>query len=213
MRRVDVDTRAPGQERWRTLSSDREADEFLRGPIGVSLPEELVLAVRRGEPVILARRFVEFRIRPARTAEEREAERRAQHAAAMSWGEDDPDTEPREQGCECHWEAGDSPCPVHGYDCEPTLAAAHLRGIDVERHRCDCEVCSKTSRLCSGTIASLRAEAESEDATIGRSGRCSRCGGLAAFQTADGCESCIDDDEPTGEGLWGNGGAGAEGGA
>lgn len=25
-----------------------------------------------------------------------------------------PDTEPRPCGCKCHWEAGDSPCPVHG---------------------------------------------------------------------------------------------------
>lgn len=24
------------------------------------------------------------------------------------------DTEPRPEGCECQWEAGDSPCPVHG---------------------------------------------------------------------------------------------------
>ena len=23
-------------------------------------------------------------------------------------------TEPREIGCECQWEAGDSPCPLHG---------------------------------------------------------------------------------------------------
>lgn len=26
----------------------------------------------------------------------------------------DDDTKPREPGCECHWEEGDSPCPVHG---------------------------------------------------------------------------------------------------
>lgn len=26
------------------------------------------------------------------------------------------DTVPREPGCQCQWEAGDSPCPVHGDD-------------------------------------------------------------------------------------------------
>ena len=28
----------------------------------------------------------------------------------------EPDTEPRAPGCACLWEAGDSPCPVHGDD-------------------------------------------------------------------------------------------------
>lgn len=28
------------------------------------------------------------------------------------------DTEPRPKGCQCQWEAGDSPCPVHGEESE-----------------------------------------------------------------------------------------------
>lgn len=35
----------------------------------------------------------------------------ADHARACGY---DTDTAPREPGCECHWEVGDSPCPVHG---------------------------------------------------------------------------------------------------
>jgi hypothetical protein len=37
-------------------------------------------------------------------------------------GEPDADTEPRESGCQFHWEAGDSPCRVHGEerDAAPT---------------------------------------------------------------------------------------------
>ena len=30
----------------------------------------------------------------------------------------EPDSVPREPGCQCQWEAGDSPCPVHG-ESEP----------------------------------------------------------------------------------------------
>lgn len=36
------------------------------------------------------------------------------------WGEDfnpyDTASHDREPGCLCHWEEGDSPCPVHGDD-------------------------------------------------------------------------------------------------
>lgn len=43
------------------------------------------------------------------------------------------DTVPREPGCECHWETGDSPCIAHGlYEAEsPTRAEAELarRGL------------------------------------------------------------------------------------
>jgi hypothetical protein len=31
----------------------------------------------------------------------------------------DNDHEPRPPGCQCTWEAGDSPCPVHGLDEDP----------------------------------------------------------------------------------------------
>ena len=45
-------------------------------------------------------------------------------AAAGGMGETivdaDSDTVPRVSGCKCQWEQGDSPCPVHGEDEEPT---------------------------------------------------------------------------------------------
>ena len=37
------------------------------------------------------------------------AEAMAPHVKAML-----EDAEPRPKGCECHLEAGDSPCPIHG---------------------------------------------------------------------------------------------------
>ena len=35
---------------------------------------------------------------------------------ALACAPDDPDTQPRPAGCNCHLEPGDSPCPVHGDD-------------------------------------------------------------------------------------------------
>lgn len=37
------------------------------------------------------------------------------------------DTVPREPGCQCQWEAGDSPCPVHG-DCEECDGHGEVEG-------------------------------------------------------------------------------------
>lgn len=36
---------------------------------------------------------------------------------------DERDTKPREPGCECHLEEGDSPCPVHGVEGAELLSA------------------------------------------------------------------------------------------
>lgn len=37
-------------------------------------------------------------------------------ALAAALGLEVEDREPRQPGCQCHWEVGDSPCPVHGLD-------------------------------------------------------------------------------------------------
>lgn len=59
----------------------------------------------------------------------------------------EPDMKKREPGCKCHWEEGDSDCPVHNepqvvkaldaaadFDQTPEEAEAELRadGVDVE---------------------------------------------------------------------------------
>lgn len=43
-------------------------------------------------------------------------------------------------------------------DEEPLLAACRERGIDVEAHLCACEVCLRSSLLCTATRSSLAME-------------------------------------------------------
>ncbi len=59
------------------------------------------------------------------------------------------DTEPREPGCKCHWEAGDSPCPVHGED-EERGACPGCGGSGVLRRSWQdyrCADCNGTGKL------------------------------------------------------------------
>jgi hypothetical protein len=47
-------------------------------------------------------------------------------------------TQARESGCVCHWEVGDSPCPVHGEDEQPAApepSADTWEKLATERHR------------------------------------------------------------------------------
>lgn len=49
------------------------------------------------------------------------------------------DREPREPGCKCHWEVGDSPCPVHGENEDPAITDRAGEGITLE----DCSTCGE----------------------------------------------------------------------
>lgn len=58
------------------------------------------------------------------------------------------DHEPRQPGCQCQWEVGDSPCPVHGLDEDPYYHA-HVRAAALACHCCP--VCC--SPPCDGCLA------------------------------------------------------------
>lgn len=61
-----------------------------------------------------------------------------------NWKTTEPDDRiPRPTGCRCHWEIGDSPCPVHGDSEGDATDESHTCVyVGVDGHD-ECEICSR----------------------------------------------------------------------
>lgn len=62
-------------------------------------------------------------------------------------GSTDDDTCRRQIGCQCMWEEGDSPCPIHGLDEDETSISPSLDSDVVDAWEaevaCSCKLCGK----------------------------------------------------------------------